>query len=103
MKKPFEILMDEFGIGETRAKEIANKLLPAFREESHTINGKELLARRPDLIPNDLDVNTLSDNNIAYLDIVFQDILVSDADGSSVEAQAVREWLENLKEEGCFG
>jgi hypothetical protein len=103
MKKPFEILMDEFGIGETRANEIADKLLPAFREETHTINGRELLARRPDLIPNDLDVNTLSGNHIAYLDIIFQDILVDDADGSSVEAQAIREWLESLKEEGYFG
>ncbi len=102
MKKSYEILMDEFGIGETRAKEITNKLLPAFREEEHFINGREMLDRNSDSLPADFDVAKLSNSDIAHLDILFEDELSDEVEEGYVEQAAIKQWLEQLKEEGVL-
>lgn len=102
MKKTYEMLMDEFGIGETRAKEIAQKLAPAFREEEHLINGREMLDRNSDSLPADFDVSKLSDSDIAHLDILFEDELSDEVEEGYVEQAAIEQWLEGLKEEGVL-
>lgn len=102
MKKTHEILMDEFGIGETRAKEIAQKLAPSFREEEHFINGREMIDRNSDSLPEDFDVSKLSDSDIAYLDLLFEDELSDEVEEGYVEQAALKQWLEHLKEEGVL-
>lgn len=102
MKKSYQILMEEFGIGETRAKEIAQKLAPAFREEEHLINGREMLERNSGSLPADLDVSKLSDSDIAHLDIIFEDELADEVDESYVEESALKQWIKHLKEEGIL-
>lgn len=99
MKKTYEMLMDEFGIGETRAKEVAEKLKPAFREEEHLINGREMLDRNSDSLPADFDVSKLSDSDIAHLDIIFEDELSDEVEEGYVEQAAIEQWLEHLREE----
>lgn len=102
MKKTYEMLMEEFGIGKTRAKEVALKLAPAFREEEHFINGKEMLDRNSDIIPDSVDVSKLSDGDIAYLDILYEDELCDEVEEGYVEQAAIKQWLEHLKEEGVL-
>lgn len=102
MKKSYEILMDEFGIGETRAKEITQKLAPCFREEEHLINGREMLDRNSDSLPADFDASKLSDSDIAYLDLLFEDELSDEVEEGYVEQAALKQWLEHLKEEGVL-
>lgn len=102
MKKSYEILMDEFGIGETRAKEIAQKLAPCFREEEHLINGREMLDRNSDSLPADFDVSELSDSNIALLNIMYEDELADEVEEGYIEQTTIKQWLEHLKEEGVL-
>lgn len=102
MKKSCEILMAEFGIGETRAKEITEKLKPVFREEEHLINGREMLDRNSDELPENLDASKLSDSDIAYLDVLFEDELADEVEEGYVEQAAIKQWLEHLREEGVL-
>lgn len=102
MKNSYEILMAEFGIGETRAKEITEKLKPAFREEEHLLNGSEMLDRNSDSLPADFDVSKLSAGDIAYLDILYEDELADEVEEGYVEQAAIKRWLEHLKEEGVI-
>lgn len=102
MKKSYEILMAEFGIGETRAKEITEKLKPAFREEEHLINGREMLDRNSYELPENLDVSKLSDSDIAYLDVLFEDELADEVEEGYVEQAALEQWIEHLKGEGVL-
>lgn len=103
MKKSYEILMDEFGIGETRAKEIAQKLAPCFREEEHLVNGREMLDRNSNDLPTNLEISKLADSDIAYLDILFEDELADEVEEGYVEQAAIKLWIEHLKEEGVLG
>ena len=101
-KKTYEVLMDEFGIGETRAKEIAQKLAPAFREEEHFLNGREMLDRGSNELPENLDISKLSDSDIAYLDILFEDELADEVEEGYVEQAAIKQWLEHLRKGGVL-
>ena len=102
MNKACEILMEEFGIGKTRAIRVAEKLRPAFREEDHFLDAEEMLDRNSDVLPENFDVSKLSHSDIADLHILYEDILSDEVEEGYIEQTAIEQWIKRLEREGVL-
>ena len=99
MKKPYEIIMEQFGVEEIRAKEVSKMLASSFREEDHLLDGEDMLERNIDILPPDFKYSELLDSDIAYLDIIYEEEIAKDVDEGYIEQTTLKKWLKYIKDE----